>query len=233
MAIIKYPECMNDISDKAEVCVHCGYPIIREQLATKAAPALPTEEPATMEKTNPSSMDQKKKITIAAVISIMLALIIVIIAISSHTQKEERFKRDFGEVFAFNFEMDMEDIIMYQALTFGNIDYEYDPEVNRLDFADDGEGHSRHKYFFDDETSKLTSAYYMDQTAGKFRSDDSDTCEHIKPFKNNLIKVIGDWDSDSYEGLFKEAYGNIGGIRCKVTYQDGHEKAIFISRHED
>jgi ribosomal protein L7/L12 len=27
MALIKCPECNKDISDKAEVCIHCGYPI--------------------------------------------------------------------------------------------------------------------------------------------------------------------------------------------------------------
>lgn len=27
MALIKCPECMKEISDKAEVCIHCGYPI--------------------------------------------------------------------------------------------------------------------------------------------------------------------------------------------------------------
>lgn len=27
MALIKCPECNKEISDKAEICVHCGYPI--------------------------------------------------------------------------------------------------------------------------------------------------------------------------------------------------------------
>lgn len=30
MAIIKCPECGKKISDKARVCVHCGYPLLRE-----------------------------------------------------------------------------------------------------------------------------------------------------------------------------------------------------------
>ena len=27
MAIIKCPECGENVSDKAEVCIHCGYPL--------------------------------------------------------------------------------------------------------------------------------------------------------------------------------------------------------------
>lgn len=31
MAIIKCPECGRDISDKSKKCIHCGYPITREE----------------------------------------------------------------------------------------------------------------------------------------------------------------------------------------------------------
>ena len=27
MALIKCPECNKEVSDKSEVCIHCGYPI--------------------------------------------------------------------------------------------------------------------------------------------------------------------------------------------------------------
>ncbi len=27
MALIKCPECGKEISDKSEICVHCGYPL--------------------------------------------------------------------------------------------------------------------------------------------------------------------------------------------------------------
>ena len=27
MALIKCPECGQDISDKVEICIHCGYPL--------------------------------------------------------------------------------------------------------------------------------------------------------------------------------------------------------------
>ncbi len=30
MAIIKCPECGKDVSDKAEACIHCGYPLKEE-----------------------------------------------------------------------------------------------------------------------------------------------------------------------------------------------------------
>ena len=29
MALIKCPECKREVSDKAEVCIHCGYPIAK------------------------------------------------------------------------------------------------------------------------------------------------------------------------------------------------------------
>ena len=31
MALIKCPECENEISDKSEKCIHCGYPIAKEK----------------------------------------------------------------------------------------------------------------------------------------------------------------------------------------------------------
>lgn len=31
MALIKCPECGKDISDKAKVCIHCGYPLDEEE----------------------------------------------------------------------------------------------------------------------------------------------------------------------------------------------------------
>lgn len=32
MALIKCPECGKEISDKAQKCIHCGYPLKSEQL---------------------------------------------------------------------------------------------------------------------------------------------------------------------------------------------------------
>lgn len=34
MALIKCPECNKEISDKAEVCIHCGYPILKSNNKT-------------------------------------------------------------------------------------------------------------------------------------------------------------------------------------------------------
>ena len=129
---------------------------------------------------------RKKKIIITAVIAAAIVLLVTIIAVASHTQKEKRFQRDFGEVFSFDFEMDIEDIIVYEALTFGNIDYEFDSDANRLDFAEDDDGEYKHRYFFSDETGLLTSAYFIDRSIGEFDAGDADECEHIKPFKNAL-----------------------------------------------
>lgn len=30
MALIKWPECQKDISDKVKACPHCGYPLVEE-----------------------------------------------------------------------------------------------------------------------------------------------------------------------------------------------------------
>lgn len=35
MAIIKCPECLREISDKAETCIHCGYPIKTQKMQGK------------------------------------------------------------------------------------------------------------------------------------------------------------------------------------------------------
>ena len=31
MALIKCPECKREVSDKAELCIHCGYPIVKKR----------------------------------------------------------------------------------------------------------------------------------------------------------------------------------------------------------
>ena len=38
MALVKCPECGKDVSDKAEACVHCGYPMM--QTSTSSTPSL-------------------------------------------------------------------------------------------------------------------------------------------------------------------------------------------------
>lgn len=38
MALIKCPECGKDVSDKAEVCIHCGYPM--RQVISSSTPSL-------------------------------------------------------------------------------------------------------------------------------------------------------------------------------------------------
>ncbi len=31
MALIVCPKCVNEISDKCELCIHCGYPLINSK----------------------------------------------------------------------------------------------------------------------------------------------------------------------------------------------------------
>lgn len=45
MAIIKCPECGQDISDKAEKCIHCGYPLSRMKNSIDTNPVSDSAEP--------------------------------------------------------------------------------------------------------------------------------------------------------------------------------------------
>lgn len=44
MALMKCPECGNDVSDKAKSCPHCGYPIEEFLIAQKEEPAIEEKE---------------------------------------------------------------------------------------------------------------------------------------------------------------------------------------------
>ena len=172
----------------------------------------------------------KNKPTISVVCILIVFLIVILsVSIGNHVRQEQRYERNLGEVFEFDFTMDMDDIIDYEARVFGNTEYEYDSEYKRLEFApcDYGTKKWRHRYFFDDKTGLLTSVYYMD-VLGAFSDLDEFDCEHIKNFENNVLKIIGSWDEETEQGLFKIAYVNIDGTRCKIKYQDASDKAIFI-----
>lgn len=46
MALIKCPECGKEVSDKAEVCIHCGYPLKPQEAAKEEdGPETVKEEP--------------------------------------------------------------------------------------------------------------------------------------------------------------------------------------------
>lgn len=76
MAIINCPECKNNISDKATICVHCGYPL--DEILSKNC--LDNKESKTTVKNSPINTKYfyKKYFTI---ISIMLAVVTIVIAI--------------------------------------------------------------------------------------------------------------------------------------------------------
>jgi len=38
MALIKCPDCKNQVSDKAAMCIHCGCPMTTEKVATEKPP---------------------------------------------------------------------------------------------------------------------------------------------------------------------------------------------------
>lgn len=51
MALIKCPECEMNVSDKAKVCIHCGFPIAQSQLK-KVVRFLPDKNKYIIEKDN-------------------------------------------------------------------------------------------------------------------------------------------------------------------------------------
>ena len=50
MALIKCPECGKEISDKAQACIHCGYPITESLEKQEAAPTVDSLKPNEAEK---------------------------------------------------------------------------------------------------------------------------------------------------------------------------------------
>jgi predicted amidophosphoribosyltransferase len=51
VALVACPECQSQVSDQAESCPRCGYPLKREREATKPAP--PHPEPRVFLEDNP------------------------------------------------------------------------------------------------------------------------------------------------------------------------------------
>jgi uncharacterized membrane protein YvbJ len=88
MAIIKCPECGQDVSDMAQVCIHCGYPLNKETLdSTKS-----DEKVSLVNK-----LSEKKKfigITAGAVIIIVLIFVMVGNTVNNRLYKAKKYYED-------------------------------------------------------------------------------------------------------------------------------------------
>ena len=81
MAIIKCPECGKDVSDQAEVCVHCGYPLAKGKPVSDDpadAPAAPAEE----KKEKPAGGRKKGLILAVAGVLLVAAVIAVVLLVT-------------------------------------------------------------------------------------------------------------------------------------------------------
>ena len=241
MALIECPECKKQISDKARACIHCGYPIPKikpqnehiEQHPLEDAKLDPSTQPQNQvaeirsapEKQSlkpPMDSQTKKKITISVVAILILFVTVWLIAVAVENKASR--ERDLSNVFDVSFDMTMEDIIEYEAEMYANGNYEFDSEYNRLDFIYE---ECKHRYFFDEETSLLTSFHYS-AIYTVFNAE----CEHVAPLKRKLLKEIGEWDENPANGVRKVAYGKIDGVPCKVLYFDGATPEIGIYKDD-
>ena len=238
MALIKCPECGRDISDKAKACIHCGYPIPRVQehpscTETEQAKAtLVVEEPAPIEERSVKPPMSKKQKTIICLIALVAALAIIMIWFTkSSYEKEKRQQRDLSAAFDFSFDMTKEDVIAYEAEKYGHTEYNYDPDVNRLDFEKYDSDHWKHRYFFDDN-GVLDTVNYMDAIVA-FGDDKEIKCNHIKPIERAVLEIIGEWDSSSHNGLFYYATGQVDGVKVSITHQTDASEGIFVRRVDE
>lgn len=222
MALVKCPECGRDISDKAKTCIHCGYPISRmnEQRTFNEVPEQPfvkqtkrVEESVEFGHQHSTKNTKTKKIVIT--VAATVAIILLLTGITSGIKAKLARERDLSDVFDFSFSWTMQDVIEYEAEEFGNTEYRYDADVNRLDFEPyNNESYWKHSYFFDKETGNLKAVDYSGALSDYGGNPE---CEHVKPLRKKLLNLIGDWDEKATGKKVRSvAYGQIDGVPVKI-----------------
>ena len=81
MALVQCPECLGSVSESAEVCVHCGFPI-KKYLKNK-----------TQNKVDNSEIRQKDKSKTAYVVLVALLLVVLSVVAVSHASKQAEIKK--------------------------------------------------------------------------------------------------------------------------------------------
>lgn len=168
------------------------------------------------------------------ILYILFIVLILLFAISFFTisSQKAKYEKDLTSVVGVNFDMKIVDIVKYEKETYGNVDYEYSFENNRLDFALYGtEEDYRHMYFFDEDTGLLNSVIYRDIFL-PFGNDGDAECPHVRTLKNKVIKNMGEWDK--IDGDFYYVYGQIDGVKCHIRYEDtGYQKMFCITQETE
>lgn len=77
MALIRCPECSNEVSDSAELCPNCGYPIKKKAFKRK--------------------LNKKKRNLIISITSIVFVLLIVIVVISANPYNINELEKKASE----------------------------------------------------------------------------------------------------------------------------------------
>ncbi len=76
MALIKCPECGNEISDKASACPSCGYPINKSNLDQSEQ-----QNSKTITNTENNTKKTKRNIILAVVLGILILVVIMVITV--------------------------------------------------------------------------------------------------------------------------------------------------------
>lgn len=102
MALITCPECHGQVSDKAAVCPHCGYPLPSYQTdSTKMEPCVPITpaeaEPTPYKRTVPPAKKQKTGVIVAAVLLVLLSVVFVF-WLSQEPQEEKDYKAEVEKI---------------------------------------------------------------------------------------------------------------------------------------
>lgn len=92
MALINCPECGQEVSDQAPVCIHCGYPLNEET---------PLDTPITTKVTKTKTALTRKQKVIVSVC--FVAVIFVVYLVLFHLGREEKYTYDLIIENAFDF----------------------------------------------------------------------------------------------------------------------------------
>ena len=149
----------------------------------------------------------KKRICALAAMVIMAALLL--------SGCSDPYSKDLSELFYFNFDMEVAEVIVIEGTYYGNHEYRTEELANAEKWDvysenDDPEEYCR-TFFFDNKNGKLIGVWFVD------RRSDSDH-SYNKGLTAALLDMAGEYDEVSDDGGLYYVYGRIGGEKCVVTY---------------
>lgn len=159
------------------------------------------------------SINKKSIAIIAAVVALIAILILAFVIVRNYQQKTMESK-DISSVFGFSFDMDKDEIIEYEAETYGNTEYDFNSDNNRLAFGNyelNDTAECVHYYFFDDNNTLDSVSYSV-----KSKMMGTYQCQHLVEIKKALLKTVGNWDKTT--DISTIVFGQIDGVTVKVTF---------------